>query len=182
MSAKKDLRRIVKQSLVQNSQQAVCEKYLEWDIFLQANIIHCFLSLSTEFDTTTILENCYRLGKTVVVPIFTKETTNIELGILKESDDLTLGDFGVRQPSQVVPTIHAKEVDLWFIPGLAFDLSGHRLGYGKGYYDRLLSHIQKPLVGLCLESQIVEHVPTDSFDVSMNFLMTEKRLIHLELR
>ena len=175
---KKQLRRFMKDKLKPSS-QVVCESYLNWELFIHAKVVHCFMSLPHEIDLSPFIEQCYLLHKTVVIPKFSKQKTDMELAILNKNDQLITGDFGVRQPSHDAKTIAVKEVDLWLIPGLAFSLSGERLGYGKGYYDRLLADTDKPLVGVCFEQQIIEQIPTNHFDIAVNHLMTEVSLIHI---
>jgi 5-formyltetrahydrofolate cyclo-ligase len=70
-------------------------------------------------------------------------------------------------------------MDLFVVPGVAFDDQGNRLGQGAGYYDRLLTGISEriPIVGLAFELQIVERVPTNDHDIRVDWIITEKRLI-----
>lgn len=69
-----------------------------------------------------------------------------------------------------------SDKDVIFVPGLFFDKNGHRLGSGKGFFDRFLSKIPKSVikVGICFSSQVVEEIPTEEHDIRMDFLLTEK--------
>jgi len=70
-------------------------------------------------------------------------------------------------------------VDLIIVPGIAFDYAGHRIGHGMGYYDRLLSENIKAIkIALAFEQQLVEEIPTEHHDVSVDMIITEKRIIH----
>ncbi len=176
---KKILRKWVRQKLQPVSEEVVCQTYSNWELFLNAKVIHCFMNLPHEMSLTPLIEQCHVLGKTVVIPKFSRQTTEIKLAVLGKEDQTTIGAFGVRQPATHAKVIHKQEVDLWFVPGLAFSLTGARLGYGKGYYDRLLFEVEQPLVGACLEKQIIDYVPADHFDVSVHHLITENSLIHI---
>ena len=65
------------------------------------------------------------------------------------------------------------------VPGVAFDLYGHRIGFGKGYYDRYLAALQRlpVLVGLCHDFQVCDELPAEGHDVRMDFVVTESRVV-----
>jgi 5-formyltetrahydrofolate cyclo-ligase len=69
-------------------------------------------------------------------------------------------------------------MDLLIIPGIAFDLQGNRIGYGKGYYDRFLSTRKVSyIMGLAFENQIIKKIPTTENDIPVDVLVTENRII-----
>ena len=72
-----------------------------------------------------------------------------------------------------------SEVDLIIVPGVAFDKCGYRIGYGGGYYDRFLSnldHVTK--ISLAFNMQLIDKIPTDHFDIPVNYIITEKEIIN----
>ena len=74
-----------------------------------------------------------------------------------------------------------RDISLVIIPGIAFDLKGHRIGFGLGYYDRLLKKTNCPKVGLAYEFQIIENVPgIEPNDVPVDIIVTEKRIINTQ--
>ena len=85
------------------------------------------------------------------------------------------GRFGIPEPEGGSP-VSLSELDLMVVPGVGFDLHGHRLGYGRGYYDRVLAgESRRPtLVGLCFEQQVVDRLPRDPHDVCVDLLITEQ--------
>jgi 5-formyltetrahydrofolate cyclo-ligase len=76
------------------------------------------------------------------------------------------------------------EADVVVLPGIAFDLKGHRIGYGKGYYDKTLHRLegQGRLVGLCYDFQLVEMITGEPHDVKMDLIISEKRIVRPENR
>jgi len=95
-------------------------------------------------------------------------------------EQLSPGCFGILEPCRNGVDHQADEADLIVIPGVAFDQSGHRIGYGKGYYDRFLQHPGRTagLVGLCHDFQLIEgNIPADRHDIRMELVVTEKRII-----
>lgn len=158
----------------------VAERLFCFERFQKAGFLHLYLSNLEEVDTTSVIETAHRLKKRVAVPVInTKERTLSFSELYRvEANDLEIGPFGIYQPK---PAFQKKmdmgEIDFWIVPGIAFDERGNRLGYGGGYYDRILCQTRKPIVGLAFELQIVEDVPVESTDVPVDVIFTEKRTI-----
>lgn len=91
----------------------------------------------------------------------------LELRLYTGPADLSIGSYGIAEPTGELFTDYAA-IDLAVIPGVAFDAVGHRLGRGKGYYDRLLPHIGATKIGICFPFQWVEEVPAEPFDICMD--------------
>ena len=85
------------------------------------------------------------------------------------------GRFGVREPGADCPLISLNQLDLILVPGVTFDLTGHRLGRGKGFYDRLLAGFCGHKCGVAFEAQIVAAVPAEPHDVLVNSILTPTR-------
>lgn len=139
-------------------------------LLTNANVLHArtlllYYALPDEVDTSLLFE---RLSdKTILLPKVI-DSENMELRIYTGENDLATGCYGIKEPVGKVFTDFAK-IDVAIIPGMAFDRHGHRLGRGKGYYDRLLSKIpQAYKIGLCFDFQIVDNVPVDSHDIRMD--------------
>ena len=140
---------------------------------------------SREVETEEIIKESLTAGKRVLVPIVDKAAGKIFFSELQDYDsELAPGAFDILEPKpscrRLVP---ATESDLMIVPALVFDLQGHRLGYGGGYYDRLLRELASikpslPFVGLAYELQVVDKLPKTSRDVPVNILVTEKRVLH----
>ena len=92
---------------------------------------------------------------------------------------LEVHPYGYLQPHESAPEVHPFDVDLFLVPGLIFDLWGNRLGWGAGYYDRLLSMARSdaPLVGIVPAELVVDRLPAEVHDVPMTHLATEEGVI-----
>ncbi len=138
-----------------------------------------------EVETEEMIKESLMAGKRVLVPIVDKAARKIFFSELRDYDsELAPGAFDIPEPKpsyrRLVP---ATKSDLMIVPALVFDLQGHRLGYGGGYYDRLLRELASikpslPFVGLAYELQVVDKLPKTSRDVPVNILVTEKRVLH----
>ncbi len=88
--------------------------------------------------------------------------------------ELHPGAFGILEPLATAPLVPLDAIDVFVVPGLAFDLSGARLGWGHGFYDRTLAQAPAaPRVGYCYACQILPHVPHERDDIPMHHLVTE---------
>lgn len=82
--------------------------------------------------------------------------------------------YHILEPKKKTAIIDPKSIDLYIVPGIAFDRNGYRLGHGKGYYDRLLAGINVPKIGLAYSVQVVAELPRSSYDVPMTMVVTEE--------
>jgi 5-formyltetrahydrofolate cyclo-ligase len=124
-------------------------------------------ALSDEVPTQALMDKLVAQGKTVLLPCVINDT-DMELRRYTGPQDLQTGSFGIQEPTGELFTDY-DTIDVAIIPGMAFDAEGHRLGRGKGYYDRFLSrvpHLYK--IGLCFSWQLVDHVPYDEHDIKMD--------------
>ena len=76
-----------------------------------------------------------------------------------------------------IKKISIDEVDLIIVPGVGFDSCGNRIGHGKGYYDKLLKNSKASTIGLAFEFQVIEKIPSEKHDVSIDMIVTEKRIL-----
>jgi 5-formyltetrahydrofolate cyclo-ligase len=94
-------------------------------------------------------------------------------------DGLVAGSFGIMEPAVESAVADCAEIDMFVVPGVGFDLSGQRIGYGRGYYDRALHRLEGSgrLTAFCYELQVVDSLHSESHDVVMDRIITERRII-----
>lgn len=171
---KKELRQLIrtrkrlfdKQALDEQSLVRI-EQLMSHPRLIAAKTIMMYYSLPDEVDTHEAIRLLAKQGKTILLPVVTGEDTMI-LRRYARAADLQIGAFGIMEPVGQ-PFNNYNQIELAIVPGVAFDAEGHRLGRGRGYYDRflpLLPHAYK--LGLCFDFQKVEHVPTDANDICMD--------------
>jgi 5-formyltetrahydrofolate cyclo-ligase len=90
-------------------------------------------------------------------------------------DELVPATFGLREPAPHAPAVELSELAALIVPGLAFDRSGGRIGWGRGYYDATLVHASPAAlrIGLAFECQVLDHVPRDPHDAPLHYVVTE---------
>jgi 5-formyltetrahydrofolate cyclo-ligase len=145
-------------------------------VWRSAKAILFYAPLADELDLWRLLEDSLAAGKTVALPRFQPEQGDyVACHITQVGPDLQTGKFGIREPRVSCPIIPLNRLDLVLVPGVAFDLNGHRLGRGKGYYDRLLAHAAGSACGVAFDQQIVRQVPSEPHDVQLSCILTPTR-------
>ncbi|MHB8709239.1 MAG: 5-formyltetrahydrofolate cyclo-ligase [Desulfuromonadales bacterium] len=157
------------------------ERFLESSVYRQAGCIGLYSSYLNEVQTELVARRCLADAKRLVYPRVTGPT--LEFAAVTRPGEFAPGAFGIPEPTgrQLVPF---DEIDLLVVPGVAFDLAGHRLGYGKGYYDRTLARCLPGLerVGFAYEFQLVEQLPAADHDCRLTHLVTEQRMLRFPQR
>lgn len=149
--------------------------------FNNAHNVMIYLDFKHEVKTNEIIEYCLGNGKKVYVPICIPETHEISISRITGLDQLKSGHFGIREPfPEHIRLSDSSLVDLVLIPGVAFDASGNRIGFGAGYYDRFLKRLRPDAVkaALAYSFQVVEQVPADEYDIPADYIVTENETIH----
>lgn len=140
--------------------------------FKDAKVVLLYHSLPDELPTHSIIDQ-WSNTKTILLPRVDGE----RLRLYRYSPTLMVhGSYNISEPSMSCQEYSIGDVDLAIIPAMAFDRKGHRLGRGKGFYDRLLATSSVMKIGVAFNSQIVRNVPADAFDISMNIVITDKSL------
>lgn len=155
----------------------LCSKlYRDCDILLIYSDYH------GEVGTLTIIEDALINNKAVYLPKVLENFNEARMEFYRifSTNELIDGYKGIMEPIGNVERVfdYDKEKDkklLMFVPGVAFDKSGYRLGYGKGYYDNYLKDKDAILkVGICFSMQIVDDLPVSSNDIKLDYLIDEK--------
>ncbi|MFQ5484709.1 MAG: 5-formyltetrahydrofolate cyclo-ligase [Desulfobacterales bacterium] len=186
---KNDIRNEVKNVLNSRSRSERSKKtkdienrLFEFANFLEAKIALLHLSKDKKVRMEEIIERCFSINKTVVLPAFDIEKhdmTLMKVGNLKA--DLKTGSRGLKEPKRhLCKIVPIEYIDIAFIPGIAFDEKGGRIGSGEGYYDRLIPKLPNTTrkVSLAFEDQIVQQVPMETHDRYIDILITETRIIY----
>jgi 5-formyltetrahydrofolate cyclo-ligase len=143
-----------------------------------AHTILFFAPLPDELDVWPVLELSLALGTNCALPFFDTEKKNYGARLLKMlATDIVIGKFGVREPAATCEEILLNQFDLVLVPGIAFDLSGHRLGRGQGFYDRILTEVSGIKCGVAYDFQLLETIPTEAHDAKVDFIFTPARCV-----
>jgi len=181
---KKQLRASLKQKRAEISEsdrekysQIITDRLFELEEIQDANIVFAYISYATEVMTHDILKKLLAEGKKVVVPKILSSKKMVAQHFVSW-DDLEPSTLGILTPKN--GEITHEPVDVAITPGLGFTEQGHRIGFGAGYYDRwFATHDVQLKVAIAFETQIIKSLPTEETDISVDLIMTEKRIIKI---
>jgi 5,10-methenyltetrahydrofolate synthetase len=105
------------------------------------------------------------------------EPAGLEFAEVDDPKKMVPGPYGILEPPSSDSAVHLERIPALLIPGIAFDEQGHRIGWGKGYYDKLLQGFPGTKVGLAYDFQVLNSIPCSETDQSMDFIVTERRMI-----
>jgi 5-formyltetrahydrofolate cyclo-ligase len=141
--------------------------------FKKAKTVAFYIPKGNEVQTRDMMEHAIREGKEILVPVTDSEVSMCEF---TSFFDMVPGKFGVPEPKHHVAKDHAAEVVL--VPGIVFGPCMHRIGYGKGYYDKYFKKNPKVFkIGMCYDFQVMDELPKHGHDIPMDLIITDKRLI-----
>jgi len=142
-----------------------------------AGSVALYASFRSEVPTGGIIRHALSMGKEVLLPAVDRH--GLVFRKISSETDLVTGRYGICEPDQSCPQLETEAIDLFVIPGVAFDMHGHRVGYGKGYYDKTLHRFEYggKLIGVCYDFQLVEVVAGEPHDVIMDRVITERRIV-----
>ena len=185
LDKKKEFRKkqiVIRKKLFSNINK-VFDEYLFEELFKKinfetTNIVSSFISINTEISTSELNNYILKKNKILCLPTILKKDYHLVFRNFINNDDLIEGSMKIKEPPNnseiVIP-------ELIFVPCLAFDNFGFRLGYGGGYYDRTFSFLKNNKrkfisVGYAFDGQKVTEVPKDKFDIKLDYVITEKKI------
>jgi 5-formyltetrahydrofolate cyclo-ligase len=159
---------------------AIAARILADPEFTRAKAVLLTLPFRSEWDTLPLVRATLTAGKTVAIPRVDMTTRMLDLHTIADPDrDVGAGHRGIPEPRLHCPRIGYAAIDFVLVPGVAFDRCGRRLGYGGGYYDRLLPLFSPRVarVAGAFELQLVDRVPAAPHDIAVDAIFTESRML-----
>jgi 5-formyltetrahydrofolate cyclo-ligase len=152
----------------------------EHPVFKTSQAIACYYSHDDEMNTFPLIAKIWEQGKTCYLPVMTEEKC-IKFVRFEANDALEKNQYGIFEPVNHSRSLKPSELQLIFMPLVAFDLQGNRLGMGAGYYDRSLAFlfsenqnsVRPHLAGIAYAKQQAGPLPTDPWDVPLDSVITE---------
>jgi 5-formyltetrahydrofolate cyclo-ligase len=159
----------------QAKSQAICQHLSQSEVYRNSQVILAYMSTRQEPDlsalwTNTVSPKLWGLSRCVGQNLAWHACSPCR------PEQFQVGAYSILEPIATLPMLEPEEVDLILVPAMAYDRQGFRLGYGGGFYDRLLSNPQwanKPTIGIVFEFAYLEHLPRDPWDCPMQAVCTE---------
>ncbi len=158
--------------------QKICDRFFAGFDLSEVKRLHIFLSIpeKNELNTWPIINKIWRDYPKIqlAVPVTPPGATELQHRLLGPKTVLLKSKWGIEEPTEASPLIAENEMDMVLVPLLAFDLRGHRVGYGKGYYDKFLSKcrpgVQK--IGLSVFEPVEIISDAGDWDIKLDFCVT----------
>lgn len=170
----------IPENIKEEKDAAIRQRIIRLPEFTDAKTIFFYASFRSEVDTIEMIKISLSHGKQIILPRVDKENKKLLLYKIKDINELAQGYMGILEPSVSEGKLTGlDDIDLIIIPGAAFDVLGSRLGYGAGFYDRLLAGMKKkiPIIAPAYEEQIVDDIPSEPHDVKVTKIITDRRVI-----
>jgi len=174
------LRRAMTEAERIEKSEAIRQVVIATDQFHESSVIALYSPIRHEVDTEGIFHAARRLGKTTAYPLVSRERHALRFFSVDEPDRLIPGTYGIKEPDAYnAPEIAVHELDMILVPAVLLDMNGFRLGYGGGYYDRLLSDpsMRAHATAVVYDFQVVRRLPRQDHDVPVDRIITENRVI-----
>ena len=161
---------------VADKSRAICRKIVSCEQFVQAESILLYLDFNHEVETGLIWEKAKKMGKHVAAPRLIG--SQMVFARIQSEKDLIPGKWGIPEPKKNCPVIREHDSrTVVIMPGVAFDCSRNRIGYGGGYYDRYFAGYDSVYkIAAAYDLQIVEQVPAEPFDLKPDCIVTESHI------
>lgn len=153
------------------------EHLLGSKLWKEAKVIGLTVSQHLEWDTKPIIKAAWEQQKKVCVPKCTPQEKKLHFYEITSYDQLETVYYNLLEPDPDQTTfINKNSINLLIVPGLIFDKKGYRIGFGGGYYDRFLTDFSNKTVSLSSETQLVETIPAEHYDIPVQHIITEHGL------
>ncbi len=157
------------------------QRILELEQWSSATCVLLYMAFRQEADTRQLLNHSLKQNKITLLPRCIRGSHSLELAAVTDAAQLVSGAYGILEPDPVLCPRHTHPVpEIAVLPGVGFDRQGFRLGYGSGYYDRLLesgSMTATLRIGLGFDFQLLDTLPTDPWDKPVHAICTEERFL-----
>ena len=158
--------------------ELITRSVLALDEYRRARAVMAYMTFGSEFMTQSFVHHVLREGKMLVLPRIRRADNCLELYQVRDfNTELAAGPWGISEPRpEVSNAVALTSVDFVLVPGLGFNVEGDRLGYGRGYYDRLLVDRvpRTALVAAAFSVQLVADVPIGEHDIPVDIVVTER--------
>ena len=159
-------KRAMTEAEITEKSAALAARFLATDAYRNAKTVYGYLPFNHEVRTLPILQQAQLDGKRIALPKC--YGNQMRFILVEDLSAVAPSAFGAPEPIADSPVADDRDA-LVLMPGIAFDMAGHRIGYGGGYYDRFLaSEPSHPTIALCYDFQIFDHLETDTYDIPVN--------------
>lgn len=162
-------------------EQKIVNNVVHTNTWKNAHTIGITVSKGFEWDTSIIIEKAWEQNKKICVPKCYPKERKLVFYQLHSFRELEVVYYDLQEPKPIEENkIEKNALDMIVVPGLLFDTSGFRIGFGGGYYDRFLAEYNGKTTALTSSQLLTEHIPKESHDIAVQQIITEKDIINVK--
>ena len=174
-------RRALAPEIINGLSAGIAERLFAAVEYREARTLLCFVSTEIEVNTRTVIKKALADGKRVAVPLCIKGSCELSFRYITGTDDLASGAFGILEPLPHCAECTDFDGALCVVPALCCDRRGHRMGYGRGYYDRFLADFGGTGCGVIFDEFLLDTIPTEPTDVPLDMIVTENDIFRFKI-
>jgi len=170
------IRTLLKPLVLKYKSNKIMKKLFALSEFKKAKSIMFYVSFNNEVNTHKMISKALKLKKEIYVPITNFKSKRLSISRIRRfPDGLRASKYGILEPTRQARDIYKRNrLDIIVVPGVVFDRQGNRIGYGGGFYDRLLKRMEALKIGIAFDFQVYRNIPTDTNDQKIDMVITEK--------
>ncbi len=179
--SKKEIRKLIytlrkkySLKLLNKWSEKICRKIAELPVYKKNTYIAFYFAKTGEVDLKTLIGRAFLEGKKVFLPKTHLQEKILTFHQIFSFSELIPGAFDILEPPYQNPEIDIKKLELIIVPGVAFDMKKGRIGYGGGFYDRVLAKTKAFKIGVAFSFQIFEKLPLEPHDQKLDLIITER--------
>lgn len=166
------------EEFVKEASELACQNLAKSEAFVNADTVLLYYPIKNEISPLPLFELCLKMGKEIAFPVCQNETSTLEFRKILSLDELSPSCFGILEPNSSCKIANPNKNTLCLVPAIAFSKSGHRLGYGKGFYDRFLSNFEGVSTGFSYSALVLDTLPHKEHDIPLNMIVTESEVMY----
>ena len=166
------------EEFVKEASRLACQNIEKSEAFLNADTVLLYYPIKNEISPLPLFELCLRMGKEVAFPVCQNEVLSLEFRKISSLDELSNAIFGISEPNSSCEIASLTKNTLCLVPAIAFSKSGHRLGYGKGFYDRFLTNFEGISAGFSYSTLVLDSLPHEVHDIPLAMIVTESEVMY----
>ena len=162
--------------------EQICERLLACEEYKTATLILAYHPIGSEADTLPIIKRALADKKRLALPICRYDSDDMDFFFINDLDSLDTGRFSIPSPSPLsekYDPLCDSSTAIILLPALAFDKSGKRIGYGRGFYDKYLTLFGGKRIGLQFSSLVFDSIPSEAHDMAVDMIISDKEVIRI---
>lgn len=165
------------EEFIERASENACNMLVSLDEFKKADTLLLYYPIKKEISPLSLIDFAQKCGKQIAFPVCNTQSGTLTFYTVNGTDELSPSSFGISEPIASENKAIITSNTLCIVPGILFSREGHRLGYGKGFYDKFLKNFGGISVGFSYKELLCDKIPSENTDVPLNIIITEEEVL-----